>query len=142
MLASQVFEQTKKYNPGRHALWVPSVQTGTLREEDRRPYCLWMDATRFAERLKGGEYSLPESMRGDFMLVFDDLGASRDKTDFVPEALYRLAASRLCRWMVWTTNLTAEEIGNRLDQRLISRLMRDENKFISIEADDYAMRRS
>ena len=140
MIARQIHEQSKLHNPGRHSLWVPQTQNGVLRDDERRPYCIWLDATRFADRLKKGEYDLPESLRPDFCVVFDDLGASRDKSDFVPEAIYRLAAARLGRWMVWTTNLTVQEIKDRLDARIASRLLRDDNKFVTLRCADYALR--
>ena len=128
-LARQILEESRKFNPGRHSLWVPPGNpVGTLQESQRRPYCIWIDATRFSERLKGGEYNLPESYATDWCVVFDDLGASRDKTDYVPEAIYRFAASRLGKWTVWTTNLTPDEVANRLDQWLTSRLFRDDNR--------------
>lgn len=111
-----------------------------MREADRRPYCIWIDATRFADRLKAGEYNLPESFSPDFCLAFDDLGASRDKTDFVPEAIYRLAASRLGKWTIWTTNFTPAEIADRLDARLASRLLRDDNVLVILKCGDYALR--
>lgn len=141
MLARQIFEQSKRHNPGRHSLWVPPSQaTGVLRDSDRRPYCIWLDATKFAERLKSGEYDLPESLRPDWVVAFDDLGASRDKTDFVPEAIYRLATGRLGKWMLWTTNLTPAEIASRLDARITSRLLRDDNKLVTLKCRDYALR--
>lgn len=139
MLASQIHAEARKYNPGEASLWVPSNQTGYMRECDRRPYCIWLDATMFAEKLKAGQYDLPESLRGDFLVVFDDLGASRDKTDFVPEAIYRFACARLGRWTVWTTNLTLQEIKDRLDPRIASRLLRDENKVRAINCRDYTL---
>lgn len=142
MLARQIYAESKKYNPGEASLWVPERQTGALRDSDRRPYCIWLDATVFARKLKEGDYNLPESYGTDFLVVFDDLGASRDKTDFVPEAIYRLASTRLRQWTVWTTNLTVQEIKDRLDPRIASRLLRDDNKFITLRCGDYALRRS
>jgi len=141
MLAKQIFEEAKKHNPGRHSLWVPPGASGVLRDEDRRPYCIWLDAARFATRMREGEYNLPESYAPDFLLVFDDLGTDRDKTDFIAEAVYRLAASRLGRWTVWTTNLTAAEVSERIDNRVASRMIRDENRFVSLRCGDYALRK-
>ena len=142
MIARQVFEESKKHNPGRHALWIPpSGNFGIFRDSERRPYCIWLDALRFSERMKGGEYDLPESLRNDFLVAFDDLGAGRDKTDFIAEAVYRLASSRLGKWMIWTTNLDVEEISDRVDNRVASRMIRDDNKFVSLRCGDYALRK-
>jgi hypothetical protein len=43
--------------------------------------------------------------------------------------------------MIWTTNLTLKEISANLDPRISSRLIRDDNRIITINAPDYALRR-
>lgn len=139
-LARQMLERSKLSNPGRHALWSPPGASGIRRDCDARPYCIWLDATRMAERMRAGEYDLPESFGTDWCLVVDDIGAARDKTDFLAEGLYRLANSRLGRWTIWTSNLSLKEIAERIDPRLASRLIRDENQIVTISAPDYALR--
>lgn len=138
MLARQVLEQSRKSNPGEAALWLGG--TGIYHEENRRPYCLWVDATRFAERMRKGEYDLPESYGADFCVALDDVGAGRDRTDFIADAIYRFANRRLRRWTVWTSNLTLAEISARIDPRVASRLVRDENALVTLDCKDYAMR--
>lgn len=138
MLARQVFEFAKRNcNPGRHDLWVGG--TGIYQEHNRRPHCVWYESYKFGQEMKGGNWNLPEYLRHDFLVVIDDLGAARDKTEFLADGLYRLADQRSHRWMIWTTNLTLNEIGERLDQRISSRLIRDENRLVNITATDYAL---
>lgn len=142
MLARQLFEQAKQHNPGdyrNNPCWVSG--TGMHDESNRRPNCVWLHATNFADRMRGGEYDLPEFLQADFLVVIDDLGSVRDKTEFVADGLYRFADRRMHRWAVWTTNLKIEEISLRMDARIGSRLLRDENRLVTITAPDYALRK-
>lgn len=139
MLARQLYQQSKLTNPGRGSLWVSG--NGVYDSRDRRPNCVWSTSNDFADRMRNGEYDLPEYLRADYCVAIDDLGAARDKTEFVADGLYRLADQRMHRWMIWTTNLDLAEIGARLDPRISSRLIRDENVFATISAPDYAMRK-
>lgn len=140
MLARQVFEFARQScNPGRHALWVSG--SGIHNESNRRPNCVWLESYRFGDRMRGGEYDLPEYLRADYLVVVDDLGAARDKSDFLADGLYRLADQRSHRWMIWTTNLTLREISERLDPRISSRLIRDDNRVVQLNCPDYALRR-
>jgi DNA replication protein DnaC len=138
MLARQVFAQAKLHNPGdKSSVWVTG--TGIYEHSNRRPRCVWHHAHDFADTMRNGSWDLPEYLRADFLVVLDDLGAARDKSDFISDALYRLADQRMHRWMVWTTNLPLGEIAAKLDARISSRLVRDENTFLSIKAADYAL---
>jgi DNA replication protein DnaC len=146
MLARQVFEQAKRINPGAHEnnpIWPPDWQTsGEHTYRMRRPYCLWFDERTFAGRLRGREYDLADELRDDFFVVLDELGTVRDPTSFIADKLGELAERRLNRWTMWTTNLTLAEIAERLDARITSRLIRDGNRVVRIEASDYALRRA
>jgi DNA replication protein DnaC len=138
MLARQIFAQAKRHNPGdKSSLWING--TGVYDERNRRPRVVWYHAHDFSDAMKGGAWDLPEYLRADYCVVLDDLGAARDKSDFLADALYRLADQRMHRWMVWTTNLTLAEIAERLDPRIGSRLVRDENAIVTITAKDYAL---
>lgn len=146
MLALQLMAQAERVNPGNPAnnpIWPPNWAASGARSYDdlpRRPRTVWFDSASFARRLRNGEYDLPEYLRDDFCVVFDDLGAARDRTDFVADALYRLANVRMNRWMIWTTNLTLSEMAERLDDRIASRLIRDDNVLVQIKARDYALK--
>lgn len=138
MLARQILAQARLHNPGdRSSIWVSG--SGVHDERNRRPRCVWLHAHEFGDRMKAGEWDLPEYLQADYCVVLDDLGAARDKSDFLADALYRLADRRMHRWTVWTTNLTLADIRERLDARISSRLIRDENAIVSITAKDYAL---
>lgn len=140
MLARQTLEfAARNCNPGRHSLWVAGH--GEYHESNRRPNCVWYSATGFKDRMLGGDYGLPEYLRNDYLVAIDDLGAAKDTRDnALADGLYRLADQRSHRWMIWTTNLTLSEISERLDPRISSRLIRDDNKLVAINAGDYALR--
>ncbi len=141
MLARLAFQfAASNCNPGRHPLWISG--TGIYREANRRPRCEWFTAASFKDRMLGGEFDLPEYLRADYLVVIDDLGSSRDTRDnALADGLYRLADQRAHRWMIWTTNLTLREISERLDPRISSRIIRDDNKLINITATDYSLRK-
>lgn len=139
-LARQIFGEAKRHNPGnKSAFWFGG--TGILDERNRRPGCVWLAATEFADRLRAKEYDLPEYLAADFLVVLDDLGAARDTTAFIAEAVYRLCNVRLGRWTVFTSNLSAQAMADQIDPRVASRLIRDGNQAHRITAPDYALRK-
>lgn len=138
-LARQIFEAAKPYNPGNPSLRISG--SGYFDERRRRPGCVWLTATQFADRLRAKEYDLPEYLAADFIVVLDDLGAARDTTAFIAEAVYRLCNERLGRWTLFTSNLSATAIAEQIDPRVASRLIRDGNKAHRITAPDFALRR-
>lgn len=138
MLARQILAQSRRFNPGDlQAIW--QAGSGIRDEDNRRPKCVWYHTQEFADTMKDGVWNLPEYLRHDFCVAIDDLGSTRDKNDFLADAMYRLANQRLGRWTVWTTNLTLEEIAKFLDPRISSRLVRDDNAVVTIKAQDYAV---
>lgn len=142
MMARQTFERASELNPGNpkiNPVW--TTGHGVYNEDLRRPNAVWMHTSDFKRRyLDNHEYDLPEYLRADFIVAVDDLGAVGDtKNATVAEALYRLADQRMHRWMLWTANLTLEEISAQFDPRISSRLIRDENKFVVVTAPDFAI---
>ena len=137
MLARQIFCACMKYNPGAGSLWIRG--SGPDAESNRRPRCVWMSATEFADAIRK-DFGLPEYLERDFIVVIDDVGAARDTTNFIADGLYRLANVRLGRWTIFTTNLKLREISENIDPRFASRLIRDDNVCHKITAGDYAMR--
>lgn len=139
-LARPTFEQAARYNPGNASLWVSG--TGVRRERDRRPGCVWITATEFADRMFAGEWDLPEYLAHDFLVAVDDVGAARDtKWGALAEAMYRLCNVRLGKWTLFTSNLTMVDIATKIDERVASRLIRDGNIVHRINAGDYALTR-
>lgn len=139
LLARQLFAQARRLNPGNRGMWGPFYGFDWIPDQ---PTCTWIDGPSFASRFRAGEYTLPESFAHDWCVVFDELGADRDPSSFVADGLHRFCASRLGKWTIFTTNLTTQEIADRIDARVASRLIRDRNIKHRITAGDYALRRS
>jgi hypothetical protein len=139
MLSRQIYEQGRLSNPGNVELWQPG--SGVMTEDMRRPACVWMTEEGFARKLRGGDYDLPRSLLPDWLVVLDDLGTARDNTAFIADALFNLCNHRAGKWTVFSTNLKLSEIQQRIDPRVASRLIRDENQFVQISAPDYALRK-
>lgn len=130
-VASQLFRLGAKANPGGKGIWIGSRP---------RPASVWLSASEFGQRMKSGDWFLPESLANEWLVAIDDLGAEHDKSGFLADALYRACNARLGKWTIFTTNFTLGEIADRLDQRIASRLIRDGNEVFSIDAGDYAGR--
>jgi hypothetical protein len=148
MLMRQVFIEAKRINPGNPAnngFWPPDALTswskGVNTYTASRPYCIWLDESQLARRMRSGEYDLPVQVRGDYFVALDEIGVARDPTNFVADAVASLCENRLGRWGMFATNLTLPEIAERIDARVTSRLIRDGNRVVTIEARDYALRR-
>lgn len=137
MLARQLFEAMHQFNPGNGSLWVAG--SGFRAERNRRPECVFLKYAEFATRCRE-DFGYAEYLRSDFLVVIDDLGATRDPSNFVADQLYRLCEVRLGKWTVFTTNLTLMEVG-QIDKRIASRMIRDGNQFLKITAGDFAMRK-
>lgn len=148
-LLRQVWEQAKRINPGNpknNPIWPPNwedfLQAGVNIYGDSRPYALWYDEGGLASRMRAGDHDLPRNLRGDYFVALDELGATRDPTNYISEAVGTLCDNRLGRWSVFATNLQLQEIADRMDARITSRLIRDDNKVVTIKAVDYRLRKN
>jgi len=146
-LMDQVFRQAKRINPGNPAnnpIWPPDWKVRRVEHtniyDGRRPYALRYDEGGLASRMRNGDYTLPRSLGDDWFVAMDELGVTRDPTNFVADAMTTFCDIRLCRWTMIATNLTLQEIAERMDARIASRILRHENKLVSIAAGDYALR--
>lgn len=139
MLARQAFEKAKTLCAAATASH--PQQFGIYDERQRRPDCKWTSSTRFAEIYLGDkQYDLPEYLAHEWCLGFDDLGTEANRKDTMAEPFYRLFNGRLGKWTIITMNLTLAEVGSKIDARVSSRLVRDNNKFVTISAPDFALR--
>lgn len=139
-LTRQLFDAAKAWNPGeRSSLWIAGA--GKATEDNRRPNRVWLTEKSFASILRAGDYDYPKYLRPDFLVVLDDLGSERDPSGFLANALFDLCNARVNRWTIFTTNYSLNEIMDRVDGRVSSRLIRDSNKLVTITARDYALRK-
>jgi DNA replication protein DnaC len=75
------------------------------------------------------------------ILVLDDVGQSVDKTGFITGKLSILLSARVGKWTFITSNLSVGQIAERIDTRIASRLIRDGNVVVDIDAKDWALRK-
>jgi len=76
------------------------------------------------------------------MLYIDDLGAEKDTTGYVKGKMCELLSRRVGKWTLITSNLSLESLGESYDNRIASRIIRDENVLVSIkDVQDYALRK-
>ncbi len=138
MLANQAYSYVLRHYPFAGSVWIAGER---WRLTTRRPRCVWIDEVSFSKRCKEGEYDLPEYLAEDWLVVLDDLGASRDKSGFTGEMLFRLCNARIGKFTLFTTNLDLRAIAEQIDPRITSRLIRDGNEFKAIAAGDYSLRK-
>lgn len=136
MLARLLYAYARRVNPFGGSLW-----TQTDSNTSRRPGVVWLNEVDFVRRCKEGEYDLPEYLGEDWLVVMDDMGASRDKTGFAGDMLFRFCVARAERLTMFTTNFSAKQIAEQIDPRITSRLIRDGNQLINVTAGDYALRK-
>lgn len=134
-LARSALTHARRYNPGEKGVWGPFPGP----HRPARPRCVWIDGREFAQRLKRGEYELPEEYRDEFCVVFDDVGVWRDPSAYIADGVFRFACEREGKWTIWTSNFTLAEIGTQVDVRMSSRMIRDRNVLHTITAPDYAL---
>lgn len=101
----------------------------------------WLcDWRKLCDDIRSGNYTrLVEDLCDEWFVVLDDFGTERDPTGFIASASDRILNSRMRKWTFITTNLTLAEIADRIDSRIASRMIRDGNMVVEVEAQDYAL---
>jgi DNA replication protein DnaC len=142
MLAKQIYAQAQHFCPRKPDVFSSGVHY---------PECAWYEVADFAQKMRAEladphsrgryDFELPERLGKEFFVALDDIGATRDPTGFVADAILRVCNKRIGKWTVFTSNLTLTEIQSRIDPRVASRLIRDGNECLKIEAKDYAFRK-
>ena len=147
LLMTQLYAESVRINPGNpknNPIWPPTWQSYSRKSVNTydacRPPCRWFSEASLVRRMKDGEYDLPFDVRGDFCTALDEVGISRDPTNFVADALSSFFENRINKWALFATNLTLPEVASRIDARIASRMIRDLNRVIEIKASDYALR--
>lgn len=124
MLATQAFAEVRSF----------AFSYAFVRERD------------FDAELRSGNWTIARMFERMDFVVFDDLGATRDTSGLLTNAIAEFIAHRERKWTLWTTNLDLDSDDpnaatiKRIDPRIASRLIRDGNQFVRITAQDYALR--
>lgn len=97
---------------------------------------------KVADDLRDGDASMLRDLADDWFVAIDDIGAEyRSKSDYVASKLDELLDSRLGKWTVLTANLGLEQIGEFLDVRIASRLLRGGSEVIDVDVPDWNLRK-
>ena len=99
------------------------------------------DMRKVADKIRAKEFSIVDSMEKQSLCVLDDIGADNDPFKQTAEKLDRVLRSRAGKWTLCTANLSLAQIGQKLDPRIASALIRDGNKVHEMKTQDYSMRR-
>lgn len=88
-----------------------------------------------------GDYTAIPQLQHDWFLVLDDIGVEyiRNK-DLAIAKLYGILNARQGLFTVITANATLEGIRETMDNRIASRLLRDESSVVNINAVDFNLR--
>jgi DNA replication protein DnaC len=92
-------------------------------------------------RMLKGDYDFLDDVCSWDFFVIDDIGTEYEKHRALSIAkLYQIFDARLGKWTVITANFGLQEIGDRLDPRLASRMVRNDGRVLDLDLVDYALR--
>lgn len=101
-------------------------------------FCFWPTV---AGELSGNSgYEHLEELSTEWLVVIDEIGADRDPNGHVKDCLARVLSSRVNKWTVITSNKTLDDIAERIDPRIASRMIRDGSEVVQVDLVDYALR--
>lgn len=103
----------------------------------RRPVFYW---PHIADRMKSGAWHAANDIIEPEMCVIDDVGAEHDPSKAITSALCRVIEQRLKKWTVITSNLTLAQIGEKLDTRISSRMIRGRSVVVELNTTDFNLR--
>lgn len=112
-----------------------------LEEKQHRMRGGFVSFRRLANDLRNGDTTILRDLSDDWFLALDDIGAEyKSKSDFITSKLDELLDSRLGKWTVITANLSLAEIGEYMDVRIASRILRGGSEVIDVDVPDFNLR--
>jgi DNA replication protein len=94
---------------------------------------------RLSTLLREGEFRMFDDICGHQFVALDDIG-SEYASDYTRAKLYEFLNRSEGKWRVITGNLSLLEIGERLDFRISSRMLRHGSTVIEVDAPDFSLR--
>lgn len=131
-LARRCFAYFKTNIEGRQ--WVPKENHVAVQ------YGNFWNWSNVVNEMREGRYGDFEFMCDDWFTVIDDVGSERDPTKFATDKLLEILNQRRDKWTLITSNLFLDEIGEKMDVRLSSRLLRDGSKVVQNNTQDFNLR--
>lgn len=100
--------------------------------------CHWPN---LADQLKANTgYETYDELKREKFVVLDDIGQNRDTSGHTTEKLSILLSCRVGKWTMITSNLSLEQIAEKIDPRVASRMLRDGSAVIDVNVPDYSLR--
>ncbi|MDE2105334.1 MAG: hypothetical protein KGL39_49365 [Patescibacteria group bacterium] len=96
---------------------------------------------KISDQFKALRFGSIEEMIDQRFAVLDDIGADYDPSKITASKVDRVLRERKGKWTLVTFNLPLSEIAAKIDSRVASFIIRDDNRFVQIVADDYAKRK-
>lgn len=104
----------------------------------RGGFIRWQSAMN---RMLEGDYGFLQDLRAYDFFVIDDIVSEYQKLrELSASKLYDVMESRLGKWTVITANLGLEAIGNVLDPRIASRMIRNSSVVVDVDVPDFNLR--
>jgi len=89
--------------------------------------------------MREGDWRAFDDVSRDWFVCVDDLGAEH-ATDFSRAKLYEMFDRGENKWRIWTANLSLQEITDRIDARISSRMLRNNSIVLDVDVPDYNTR--
>jgi DNA replication protein DnaC len=106
---------------------------------DRGGFINWGAAVN--DRMLKGDYAFIEDVRGFEFFAIDDIISEYEKHRSLSAAkLYDILEGRLGKWTVITANASLSQIGESLDPRIASRMLRGGSTVLDVDVIDYNLR--
>jgi len=125
-------------NSGAGKTMLTRIMRRFVREETTKKamFIRWMTACDY---MRKGDYGVIDAMANCEILFCDDIGAAYE-TDLSKKKILEVAERRSGKATVFTSNLLLEGIGNEIDVRVASRMLRDGSRVMQFkECPDYAL---
>jgi len=92
-------------------------------------------------RMLKGDYDFLEDLETYDFFVIDDIISEYEKhRSLSASKLYQVFESRLNKWTIITANASLEQIGEMLDPRIASRMIRNNGVVVNVETQDWNLR--
>jgi DNA replication protein DnaC len=92
-------------------------------------------------RMLKGDYDFLEDLQNYWFFVIDDIASEHERHRELSAAkLYQVLEARMGKWTVITSNLHVDQIGEKLDARIGSRLLREGNTVVDVDVEDFNLR--
>ena len=111
-------------------------QTAAYERRRRGGFVSW---GRLVTLLRQGEYRVFDDLSTDWFIVIDDVGVEHS-SPFIMAKLYEFLARRERKWTLITANMTCEEVRDRIDGRVASRMKRHQSTVVEVDVTDWADR--